>query len=193
MNTYEKINELDRLLSNIIRIGTLAQIDFSVNKARVKMGELLSGWLPVLSVRAGTLRSYSPPTVNEQVILLAPGGNLSGAVILRGLYQSRFPAPSNSEKLHTLVFLDGTELSYDEDTRTLSGTVKGDVQLHVDGNVKIVTEKQVQITATAGVTITGNLTVNGGITSTGDQTAGSISQMNHTHPDALCGATGKPQ
>lgn len=45
------------------------------------------------------------------------------------------------------------------------------------------------------VTINGPLQVNGAITSTGDQTAGGISQINHTHGGVQSGGsnTGKPQ
>ena len=47
----------------------------------------------------------------------------------------------------------------------------------------------------ASATMNANLSINGSVTSTGDQTAGGISQVNHTHTgvEPGGGSTGKPQ
>ena len=47
----------------------------------------------------------------------------------------------------------------------------------------------------ATATMNADLSINGSVTSTGDQTAGGISQINHTHTgvEPGSGSTGKPQ
>lgn len=58
--------ELLRLVHNLIRLGTIAEVDHSHAQVRVQSGELLTNWLPWLEARAGTTRTWSAPTVGEQ-------------------------------------------------------------------------------------------------------------------------------
>lgn len=72
---------LARMIENLIRFGTIAETQMKPPRVRVKTGSLLTGWLPWLALRAYADVDWDPPTINEQVILLSPSGQLANAVI----------------------------------------------------------------------------------------------------------------
>ena len=99
------IPELLRLLHNLIRLGTIAEVDHRAARVRVKTGELLTDWLPWLEGRAGTTRDWDPPTKGEQVILFSPGGDPANGVVLCGLCSNAHPAPAEVATLWRRIFL----------------------------------------------------------------------------------------
>ncbi|WP_265029741.1 MULTISPECIES: phage baseplate assembly protein V [unclassified Wolbachia] len=113
------ISELQRKMANIVRIGIIKEIDYEKAKVRVKIGELLTDFLPWITSRAGEERSWLPPSINEQVVILSPLGELSLGVVLAGIYQEKYPAPENKKEINSIKFQDGTKLSYDKDKHHL--------------------------------------------------------------------------
>jgi len=105
--------DLHRLLENIVRLGTIAEVDHTQARARVQCGELLTTWLPWLTLRAGNDRTWWAPDPGEQVLVLSPGGDPAQAVILPALYQAAHPAPAYAGDLHRTGYQDGTVLEYD--------------------------------------------------------------------------------
>lgn len=103
------VAELLRLIHNLIRIGTIAEVDHLRARVRVAIGDMTTGWLPWIETRAGTTRDWDPPTVDEQVLVIAPGGDLSASLVLTGLYRSAHPAPSDNPDLQLRVYPDGTQ------------------------------------------------------------------------------------
>lgn len=63
----------------------------------------------------------------------------------------------------------------------------------VTGNMTATGEKGDSVEMMANVRLQGDITQIGSHTSSGDQTAGGISQMHHTHPGDSGGTTGEPQ
>ncbi|WP_264707174.1 phage baseplate assembly protein V [Wolbachia endosymbiont (group A) of Acrocera orbiculus] len=108
------ISELQRKMANIVRIGVVKEIDYEKAKVRVKIGELLTDFLPWITSRAGEERSWLPPSINEQVVILSPLGELSLGVVLAGIYQEKYPAPENKKEINSIKFQDGTRLLYDK-------------------------------------------------------------------------------
>ncbi|OJH30456.1 Phage-related baseplate assembly protein [Armadillidium vulgare] len=117
------ISELNRKLANIVRIGLVKEIDYEKAKAKVKIGEIVTDFLPWITSRAGEERSWLPPSINEQVVILSPLGELSLGVVLAGIYQQNYSAPENSEMINSLVFQDGTKLLYDKESKNLEISV----------------------------------------------------------------------
>ncbi len=66
------ISQLQRKLANIIRVGVVKEVDYSQARVVVKVDEILTGWLPWITFRAGEERSY-------QVLMnkFSPSGELS--------------------------------------------------------------------------------------------------------------------
>ena len=50
-----EVTELHRRLSNLIRIGTIEQTDYSgdIPQCKVRIGDILTAYLPLLCLRAG--------------------------------------------------------------------------------------------------------------------------------------------
>lgn len=162
--------ELARLLQNTIRLGTIAKIDHAAARVRVTTGELLTEWLPWLESRAGNTRTWNPPTAGEQVLLLAPGGELAGAVVLGAINSNAYPAVSDAPNLTRWDMPDGAVIEYDHAASHLRAELPGSAA----------------ITAPAGVTVTGPVVIEGtlhvseAITTPADVTAAGISLVNHT-------------
>ncbi|MEQ4541139.1 MAG: phage baseplate assembly protein V [Billgrantia sp.] len=131
------VAELLRLINNLIRLGTIAEVDHATARVRVKAGELLTAWLPWLEARAGTTRTWSPPTVGEQVVLLSPGGDLAAAVVLTGIYQEAHPAPNSSPNVIGRWLPDGTRIEYDHEAKTLTIDCVGAVHVKAAGKVTV--------------------------------------------------------
>lgn len=156
------VAELLRLIHNLIRLGTIAEVDHGDPEAdpprpprvRVKAGELLTAWLPWLEARAGTTRTWSPPTVGEQVVLLSPGGDLSAAVVLTSLYRQAHPAPSDDENLIGTWYPDGTRVEYDHEAHRLLIHCVGDIHIEVEGSLTASVGGNVDLEADGDVAVT---------------------------------------
>lgn len=156
--------EIERLLANLIRVGVVAELDEAEARVKVRVGGLLTDWLPWLTGRAGATRTWSAPRPGEQVLVLSPYGDPSQAVAMPSIYQDAAPAPAASKDVERVVFPDGSIVEYDSASNTLTVTVAG------SGNV-VVNCKQATINASDSVTLntpqttcTGKLTVEGLLT-----------------------------
>lgn len=200
-------NETNRQIANLIRKGTIAELDHAAARCRVTSGELTTNWLPWCAIAAGTTIDWNPPTVGEQVILLAPGGDLADAVVLRGLYSETAEPPSQSEHTHTTKYPDGAVIEYDHEQHKLTATfpegahvllvapetveirttvltVIASESVTFDTPNAIVTgDLQVDGAITAGTTINagGNIESDADVLAGGDVKAGAISLKQHKH------------
>lgn len=172
--------ELYRLLCNLLRVGTVQLVDHANAKIRVQTGGLTTHWVRWLEHRAGHTVTWSPPTVGEQVLLLSPGGDLSAAIALRGLYSDAAPAPTAAPTKTMCAFPDGATITYDHAAHALQFAIGGCTHTFSASGISL---------SGGGVAISG-----GGVTSDGDQIAGGISQITHTHSGVVPGPanTGAP-
>jgi phage baseplate assembly protein V len=114
-----RIGELERRLSNTIRPGTVLEADYAKARLRVTMGDNTSAWLPWLTSRAGEDRTWHAPEVGEQVIVMAPAGELSaGYVMPGGVYKNDYPANADKAEISRTTYKDGAILEYDRENHT---------------------------------------------------------------------------
>lgn len=116
----KQITELYRLLTNMIRTGTILEVDLTRGLCRVQTGELQTTWLNWLTTRAGRSRTWWAPSVDEQVLLLSIGGDLTTAFVLPGIFSDDHPAPSASADALHITFPDGAVIEYEPQTSALS-------------------------------------------------------------------------
>jgi phage baseplate assembly protein V len=177
------MNDIDllRRLENLIRLGTIAEVDPKPPRCRVKTGGLLTGWLPWFAVRAGEDREWDMPSVGEQCVVFSPSGNPAVGVVFVGFYSDACPAPDDSPTRHRRTYRDGAILDYDTASHTLRAL------LPAGG--------QVEIEAPGGVTILGDVVITGLVTVSEDVVAAGISLVKHVHGGVLVGSakTDKPQ
>lgn len=185
--------ELSRLIENLVRVGTIAEIDLVKARVRVRTGDLLTGWLPWTAVRAGADRDWDPPTVNEQVLLLSPSGQLANGVAITGLFSTQHPANGDRANLHRRTYSDGAVIEYDSQAHHLSAHLPagGTTELISDGGVHIVGD----VTLEGDLIQTGNQQVTGNVQVSIDVVAAGISLVHHVHGGVQGGGsnTGVPK
>jgi phage baseplate assembly protein V len=184
---------LSRLVENLIRLGTIIDIQMEPPRVQVKTGSLATAWLPWIATRAGADRAWNPPTKGEQVILFSPSGLLGNGIVLTGLFSDRIPANGDREGLHRITYRDGTVIEYDSLAHHLNATIAkgGTTNLTSTGGIHIVGP----ITHEGDYTQTGNQNVTGKVTVSLDVIAANISLVNHPHGNVMPGnaKTGKPE
>ncbi|WP_252275479.1 phage baseplate assembly protein V [Pseudomonas subflava] len=153
--------ELARLIQNLIRLGTIAEVDVAAARVRVESGNLTTAWLPWLALRAGTSKEWDPPTEGEQVLLLSPSGLLTQGVALVGLFSEANPANGDREGLHRRTYPDGAVIEYDSIAKHLRATLPGSAEVTAAGDISLTSGGKIKIAATGDVFITGaNVRIN---------------------------------
>lgn len=117
--------ELQRLIENLVRAGTVSAVDEPGYKCRVKTGGLETNWLPWFARRAGNVRHWSPPFVGEQCMLLSPGGDMASGFVLVGIFSDGVPANGNSPDVERTTYPDGAVFEYDHNASALKVTLPG--------------------------------------------------------------------
>ncbi|BEM48719.1 baseplate assembly protein [Serratia marcescens] len=122
MNTLESISELARAVRDLIRIGVIVDVQYTPPSCRVQLGGNTTDWLQWLACRAGGARTWWAPSIGEQVVVLALGGELDAAFVLPAINSDDFPAPSVSPEAYHTSFSDGAVIEYEPKTGALSVT-----------------------------------------------------------------------
>ncbi len=165
------VNEAEILnkINNLIQIGTISEVKSNKALARVDLMGRVTDFLPVLSQSNTFKKHYIPARVGEQVVVLAPFGEASGGVILRGVYNKQTKEPSANTTQDIQEYEDGTKVTYDSNARELK--IEASNKINIICKSATVTANSVDITATTSntgdVTINGNLTVSQLITGQG--------------------------
>ncbi|MBB1625180.1 phage baseplate assembly protein V [Achromobacter sp. UMC71] len=120
----ENVAEALRLIANLIRTGTVFAVDLTADTpcVRVRDGAWESGWMQWIELRAGTTKTWNPPTPGEQVIAFCLGGDTAAGYALAGLNSRSNPAPSTSPNEHVTVYPDGARIVYDHAAGALNAT-----------------------------------------------------------------------
>lgn len=210
MNTLSTIQELARAIRNLIRSGVVTEVDTVQGLCRVQSGGIQTTWLNWLTTRAGRSRTWWAPSVGEQVLLLAIGGELDTAFVLPGIFSDDNSAPSASADAWHVVFPDGAVMEYEPETSALTVTgiktadvtasesitatvplvlVKASTSITLDTPEVICTNKLTTATLEVqkGGTMKGNIEHTGGSPSSNGRVL-----HTHKHPGDSGGQTGAP-
>ena len=178
------IAELIRLLENVVRTGTVTEIDEGKWRVRVQSGELETTWLRWNAQRAGAFKVWVPPAIGEQVWFLCLGGNTDVAFIGGSLYSADNPAPGASRNEMVVTAPDGAKFRYDAEVGALQ--VKGIKSAVVEASVKITLDTpEVECTnllTTKNLNVTEGGEMHGDITHTGGAfTSNGVQVDDHDH------------
>jgi len=116
------INELERLITNILRVGVVDEVDVDKKVCRVRTGGNMTDWIHWGVERAGAGCAWWAPSIGEQVLIGAIGGELTTAFILCSLYSVAHDAPTHSPEAMHQTFSDGAVIEYEPTTGQLSVT-----------------------------------------------------------------------
>jgi phage baseplate assembly protein V len=193
MGAMNDLATLARLLENLIRFGTIAEVQMQPPRVRVKTGQLTTAWLPWIAARAGQDRDWDPPSAGEQVLLFSPSGQLANGVVLAGIFSDSHPANGDRADLHRRTYRDGAVIEYDCVAHHLRAVLPevGTTELISQGGIRIVGP----ITHDGDYTQTGNQHITGTVAASEDVVAAGISLTQHLHGGVQAGGatSGGPQ
>ncbi|KIC86285.1 phage baseplate assembly protein V [Pantoea agglomerans] len=194
----EKLTEIMRLITNLIRTGTgtgtVSDVDPANWLCRVKTGDLETNWINWLTCRAGNTRTWWQPSIGEQVVLLSLGGNLETAFALPAIYSDAFPPPDYSENGSTTVFNDGGWFQYEPDTGQLLIKNIKSVRIEAADGIQLITD-QLGVEASQ-MLINSETVINGAVTQGGgDMSSNGVIADKHKHDKVKSGGdiSGGPQ
>lgn len=130
------IEHLARLLHNLIQVGVVEEVRHKPEPpkdypaVRVRIGELLTEWIPWVELRAGESRSWNPPTKGEQGIVFSPSGDMTGAIFLAAFNSDEIPELRDEKELTSYEFPDKATVEYNHKTGAM--TIKGIKSLLVE-------------------------------------------------------------
>lgn len=153
--------EILRLIGIVVRTGTVAEIRHGKpSRVRIRSGGLNTDWLPWAERRAGATRTWSPPTIGEQVLLFCPSGDLRNGIVLCGIPSDANDTPSHSPDETVTLYPDGASTSYNHASGAL--TVNGVRQVIIEAATSVLVQCP-NTTFDGDVVVHGLLTFQNGI------------------------------
>lgn len=184
----------DRRFHSMLRIGTVVEVSGDRAMAKVSLGgEAVSTWLPWIT-RAGTISTWSPVAVNEQVLVGSVSGDTAQGIILGSLFSSN-NSPASVDLGERRIELGNAAFSMESDRIVLSvgstsiTIVDGEITLDSPGKI---TSKGGASTVTIDSGAVGldsaKVTSTGTIEGDNDVVASGISLVTHVHGGIISGA-----
>lgn len=184
-----ELSDIRRRLENIVRIGRVAACDYQNARVRVRIGEVVTNWLPWLTTRAGGDLSWWAPEEGEQVLVFSPSGETALGVCLPSIYQSSAAAPSTDPDVSKVVFSNGSTVEHNRATGALRVEVPG------GGLVKVVSGGNVSVEAVGEITLKaskllidapiehtgGDIETDSNVNSSAEITASGVALTSHIH------------
>ncbi|WP_029046576.1 phage baseplate assembly protein V [Cupriavidus sp. amp6] len=185
----DSTTELARLIENLIRLGTVAEVETGTPpRVRIATGGITTDWLPWLEQRAGATRTWNPPTVGEQVVMLCPSGEPRNGIILTGLPSDAHTVPSHSADETVTLYPDGASTRYNHAAGALEVSGVNTVLLRAGQEVVVDCPQTI---FKGKVTVEGLFTYQGGMSGQGGSGgAGTQIRGNLTHTDGALSSNG---
>lgn len=196
------IAEIERRLSNLSRIGTIAEADYSKALVRVLADGFTTEWLPWITRRAGGDIDWWAPEVGEQVLVIAPSGLMEDAFVIPALYSNSRPEPEQSPDKHTVRYANGDFVTHDRSNGSWLIQCAGEITVQAGGPVTIIAAGPVLVqapsvtldtpdtTCTGNLTIAKNLAIQGGSGGTSTRIAGNIEMIGNIAVEGSINASG---
>ena len=139
-------SEMHRQMQNLIKFGTIKEIDHKKARVKVATGKVITNWIPWITT-AGSIKVWNPLSIGEQVLVISQSGDHSVGVAIPSIYQNKFSSPSDKENVIKLELSNKTSIEFDkdsdefllkiDDTKIIVGSEKIGIEL---GNAEIKVE-----------------------------------------------------
>lgn len=108
-----------KAVARMVSVATVVSVDLVSARAKVEFGPgAQSASLPWVTPRAGQVSTWSAPSVGEQVVCAAPGGDTAKAIIIGSVYSAgNAPASDKAEEMR--IKISNSELIIDANSITL--------------------------------------------------------------------------
>ena len=133
-----RVADLERRMTGVMRHGKVHSVDPAQQIVRLDFGEsteggkFLSPEIPYAQI-AGALKVHTPPSVGQQMTMMAPSGDWQQAVAMPMHWSGQNPSPSTSGSEHVLKF-GGFTITLTGDKLLVSGPVVVlDALVHLGG------------------------------------------------------------
>jgi len=163
-----RLRALENTRPASLRWGEVTQVDETTGTARVKIHDadgMVSKPLRVRQSRTHKDQEQELPDLGEHVGCIFSGQGLEEGLVLGAVYSTKNPSPGKPPYVWYHRFADGTELEYDRETHRLTGTVKGEIDLAVEKDVRVKCLQGVTLEADGNILVKSakTLTLEGGI------------------------------
>jgi phage baseplate assembly protein gpV len=135
-----RLAELERRVRNIVRYGRVTEVDAA--SARVKVTDEEAGggegksittdWLPWTEI-GGAFRTWTPPSIGQQVAVISPSGNLGQGLVLPNAFSDHFPPPSDKGDEHVMAVGETRITIKDSEIRFASPKIVFEGDTHLGG------------------------------------------------------------
>ena len=85
--------DIPRQTNNVLRIATVAAIDWEARQFRAQTGDITTNWLPFPAWISHNYRHWLPLRESAQIILTVDGGDYNTATVVGMLWSDDVPAP----------------------------------------------------------------------------------------------------
>jgi len=143
------LTDLERRVANVVRFGVISAADYATARVRVTAGKITTAWLPFIAARAHDHVTWCPPEVGEQVVVVAPTGDLAQGVVIGAIYRNAYPAPESRPTIDRTVYADGSSVAYDREAHafTLNVVEAGSIRLQVGASALEIDADGIRLTA----------------------------------------------
>lgn len=184
-----QIPDMERRLANVASLGTVTETDYSDAKkprVRVKIGKQTTGWLAFSTGSASGNGEWNPLHSGEQVVLLAPSGDLAQAVIVGRVNSNNAQAPDTDPNVTARTWEDGAREEYNRQAHAKKITVPdgGSIQFAV-GNSSLTINSDSITLSVGGKSFTLG---SSGWVGNADVVADGVSLVHHIHPGVRSGS-----
>lgn len=112
MSDFE-LGEMDRRMACLTQSAIVEAVTYDPPRVKVRIGDWVSDWLKWQAGAAGKVRQWRPPSVDEEVALWAPSGDLAGAFVAPGYYTAQHGGSGRSSPDETATdYPDGAFEQY---------------------------------------------------------------------------------
>jgi phage baseplate assembly protein V len=149
--------DIQRLIGDLAREGTVVSVDRKAGTCTVRFADdLTTGEIPWLCGRAGETRTWSPPSVGEQVAVLCPEADTARGIVIGSLSSDANPHAASDQSTLS-QFGDGARIGYDPSAHALTAILPAGATVTIE--------------AAGGIRFKGDIDVDGEVRATGQITS----------------------
>lgn len=144
-------SETDRRLSSMLVEGTVSEVQLKPLRVRITDG---AGWTSALlrpfTLSSGKVRTWRPPSLGEEAIILSPSGSPEQGLVLIGFFGEMFGQNDELDTITATDFPDGSRDSHDHDAkeRTISIPAGGKFTVAVGASSLVIEDQQITLKTT---------------------------------------------